>query len=413
MIVRIAGLCIAWAFLAAPVSGQASSDSTALPNLFIECDFCDVSYQRREIDFMNHVRDQADADVFILITSQFTASRGRAYRLAFEGQNEFAGIAQNLSHTSQQSETDDERRAGLVQVIKMGLMPYLAQTDQVRQFEIDYAGMNTSRIGLGQDDPWNNWVFNVFVGGDASAEESQDRFGFDLGAGARRITEAFKFDADFDLDVSQQKFERDSGSIRSTSRSIDLDLDLIKSLDDHWSYGVISGYYQSIFRNTKAGFFASPAIEYNIYPWDESDRRQITFAYFASVRKVTYFDLTIFDKLGETFFSESVRVQFNFEQPWGEIFAQIEASHLFQDFSKNRVDMFAFMDIRITKGLTLFLSGGAELIHDQLFLRKGDATLEEVLLRQRRLRTDFEVSGRIGLRFTFGSIYNNVVNPRL
>ena len=56
--------------------------------------------------------------------------------------------------------------------------------------------------------------------------------------------------------------------------------------------------------------------------------------------------------------------------------------------------------------------GGASLIHDQLGLVKAGATPEEVLLRRKELATQFEYFTMFGLSFTFGSIYNNVVNPR-
>jgi len=37
---------------------------------------------------------------------------------------------------------------------------------------------------------------------------------------------------------------------------------------------------------------------------------------------------------------------------------------------------------------------------------------EEVLLRLRALRGGYDVSFSAGLSFTFGSLFNNVVNPR-
>ena len=42
----------------------------------------------------------------------------------------------------------------------------------------------------------------------------------------------------------------------------------------------------------------------------------------------------------------------------------------------------------------------------------GAASTEEVLLRQRQLRTSFSYSTNFGFSYQFGSIFNNVVNPR-
>ena len=51
-------------------------------------------------------------------------------------------------------------------------------------------------------------------------------------------------------------------------------------------------------------------------------------------------------------------------------------------------------------------------MRDQLFLPRRGASDEEVLLRQRDLDTDFDYALNVNLRFTFGSIFNNIVNPR-
>ena len=50
---------------------------------------------------------------------------------------------------------------------------------------------------------------------------------------------------------------------------------------------------------------------------------------------------------------------------------------------------------------------------DQINLRAGEATDEEILLRQRELGTEFRYElFEFGLSYRFGSIYNNAVNPR-
>jgi len=43
---------------------------------------------------------------------------------------------------------------------------------------------------------------------------------------------------------------------------------------------------------------------------------------------------------------------------------------------------------------------------------KGDASLEEILLRRRMMETTYSYFALVGVSFTFGSIYTNVVNPR-
>jgi hypothetical protein len=45
-------------------------------------------------------------------------------------------------------------------------------------------------------------------------------------------------------------------------------------------------------------------------------------------------------------------------------------------------------------------------------LPKGEASLEEVLLRQRELATDYSFSGSVAITYTFGSKFANIVNTR-
>jgi hypothetical protein len=51
-------------------------------------------------------------------------------------------------------------------------------------------------------------------------------------------------------------------------------------------------------------------------------------------------------------------------------------------------------------------------VRDQISLRAGGASDEEVLTRQRQLATNFDYSASVGLSYTFGSVYSDVVNTR-
>lgn len=68
-------------------------------------------------------------------------------------------------------------------------------------------------------------------------------------------------------------------------------------------------------------------------------------------------------------------------------------------------------DIR-DENITFHIRGNYSLIHDQLALSKGEATQEEILLNQQELETQYSYRGSMGISYTFGSIFNNIVNPR-
>ena len=166
------------------------------------------------------------------------------------------------------------------------------------------------------------------------------------------------------------------------------------------------------FLNINYNIGAAAGVEYNLFPWIESNRRVFAIRYVAGINSVDYIEETIYEKLNELLFSESLRVNFDFTQPWGEIRAGVEGRHYFHDFSKSRLIMEAELAVRLSKNFSVFCEVHSELLHDQLYLPKGTASLEDILLRRRKLETTYEISSQLGFRFTFGSIYNNVVNER-
>jgi hypothetical protein len=100
------------------------------------------------------------------------------------------------------------------------------------------------------------------------------------------------------------------------------------------------------------------------------------------------------------------------QEAWGSVNVSLSASNYFHDWSKNRVELNGFVRLRILKGLSLSLNGEVGYINNQLNLRKGNLTEAERLLRLKQQATNYSLGGSVGLTYTFGSIYNNVVNPR-
>ena len=69
-------------------------------------------------------------------------------------------------------------------------------------------------------------------------------------------------------------------------------------------------------------------------------------------------------------------------------------------------------DVRLFKGFSFNVFGDYSRIRDQINLRKSDVEEEEILLRLRQLATGYSYFVGFGVTYRFGSIYNNVVNPR-
>ena len=73
---------------------------------------------------------------------------------------------------------------------------------------------------------------------------------------------------------------------------------------------------------------------------------------------------------------------------------------------------FAATDVRLFQGFSFNVFGSYSKINDLIGLPKGEASTEEILLRLRQLATHYSYSVNFGISYSFGSIFNSVVNPR-
>ena len=153
------------------------------------------------------------------------------------------------------------------------------------------------------------------------------------------------------------------------------------------------------------------AVEWSLYPYREANRRQLMVAYRLGASDITYRDSTTFDETAQRLGQHVLDAGCEVVQPWGEVEVGVDASRYLHGPSLYSVQSDA--EVRTTRGLSVGVGGFSELIQDQVNLPKGDADLEEVLLRRRPLATDREAGLRFGVRYRFGSLFDNVVDPRL
>ena len=156
-----------------------------------------------------------------------------------------------------------------------------------------------------------------------------------------------------------------------------------------------------------------PAVEYSYWDYAEAERRELLFVYRTGPRYTAYRDTTIFNEIAEPHWRQELEVRLNSMQPWGSADFDIEASHFLPDIKRYRLEMRGRLSLRLFRGFSLNLNASFERINDQVNLVRGNVSTEDLLLRRRELETDYRADVRIGLGYTFGSLYNNVVNTRL
>lgn len=375
---------------------------------------CDRDFLLTELPYVLWTQDRFDAEAHVLITRLTTGAGGSEYTYTVIGQGRFAGRTDTLSTTSPPNSSDDAERRELARVLQIGLAPFVLRTQAGPRLSVTVApGADGARSALaGVRDPWNFWVYRLRANGNVGAETREQNYSLDGSFSASRITEAWKTVIEANYGYRSNTFELDSGSLSFDIRRVDLETSLIRSVSDHWSVGTGTTLSVDEFRNQKFAAELLLGAEWNYFPWMEATSRQLTVAGILGARRFDYGEETIYGRLSETRAVASLEVAAESRQPWGSLFADIEHSRYLHDTNVYSASFTARVDIRVSRGVSVNFGGNAERVNDQLYLPRGDADDQEVLTRQRALATAYRVNFRAGVSFTFGSIFNTVVNPR-
>jgi len=414
----------AWLVIAAiaqnPTDTARAAQDSAL-RVFLDCPnaFCDFDYYRTEITFVNWVRDRQFAQMHVLVTTQQTGG-GQEYTLAFIGLERFAGAEDTLHYVSHAADTQDDVRKGLAQALRLGLVRFAARTPVAPRLEITYSAPGGAAAQV--RDPWNYWVFNVRVSSNFYGEHSYKNNYMSGGLSASRITDAWKINLSTNQSYQQNDYlvpvydstNTQIGEVlsRNITRTYGADVLVVRSLGRRWSAGVQGSAFSSTYSNQDLTLKLGPAVEFDIFPYSQSTRKLLTLRYNLGVASFNYRDTTIFNRLSETRATQTLTVSLDVKQPWGSAGLSVEGSNYLYDFRKNHLQIFGNGSFRLFKGLSFDFFSFVNLIHDQLSIQKAGATEQEVLLRRRQLATSYSYQGFVGLRYTFGSKFANVVNPR-
>jgi len=374
-------------------------------NVFMES----TDYVRREIPYVNYVRDIKDAGVYIISTSQRTGSGGNEYTYFLVGQNEFEGMRDTISFVTTPDETTEGYRQKMVRTLKMGLIRYVAKTPLAQFMNISFSEPLSETVST---DKWNSWVFRGSLNGYLNGQKTYKYNYFSGNVSASRITPDWKINVNARYYKSTSKYIIEDNTIESVSNSKYLTGLIVRSISDHWSYGGSSTVGSSSYSNEKLYINLMPGIEYDFFPYSESTRRQLRILYSAGVHLVNYMDTTIYNKIKENLWLHTLTAAYEVVQKWGSIDFTLGYSNYLHDWSKNNLSFSGYFNLRVAKGLSVNFGGGASMIHDQINLVKEDLTYDEILLQRKEIATQYEYYLSFGLTYTFGSIYNNVVNPR-
>lgn len=405
--------------LSAPVSGQ---EAPAAPprgdaiRMFLDCSYyCDESFMRKEITFVDWMRDRKDADVHVLVTTQSTGGGGTEFTIKFIGLGRFANVEQTLKHVSTSTSTSDEIRRGIADVLKRGLVRYVSETPLAGRLKISFADPQTGAAAAAdpKKDPWNLWVFRTGFSGSLSGEQSTKYRSFRSSASANRTTDDWRLSFSASGSYSSNSYDlSETETYKSISRNIDGSALAVKSLTQHWSLGLLGNASKSTFLNYDFRMRVAPGVEYNFFPYSESTRRMFTTQYTVGFNRFDYEEETIFGKRKETLPDHRLGTSLSLRQPWGTASGSVDLTQYLNKLDKYRLSAYGNTNVRLFKGFSFNVYASASRTRDQINLRRGGASPEEILVRQRQLASGYNYYINFGVSYSFGSIFNNIVNPR-
>lgn len=407
-VVALLALSLAGAGLGQVPPPPGGSPSRPSLKVFLDWPGADMAYFRGEIPFADLVPSLEAAQVHVRVSPSPQETKG-ALTLDFAGLKEFSGDDNALSYRPKTGETPEESRNEVARLIKIGLARYVAKTPAAKFVSVDFMDQvkPTSVI-----DKWDFWVFNLgsdlFMDGETQYSDTM----FSGNLSANRVTPDLKIQTSVYGHLYRQRFDIEGETINSSSQSYGFEGLVVKSLGEHWSAGAYLSAASSTYSNTKFSVSAAPAVEYDVFPYSESTQRQFRFLYRFGFTQATYRELTVYDKMSQGLFRESLSATLELKRPWGNVTAGLEGSHYFFKPFKYQVALRGEISFRIWRGLSFEVDGSFAKIHDQMTLPKSGATPEEILLMLRELETDYSYFLSVGLNFRFGSLKSNIVNPR-
>ena len=394
--------------LAAPDTGRAEA-----VRVYLDCTQCDFDYLRTEVTFVNYVRDRQVADVVVFVTSMGTGGGGRVYTVAFFGHGPFEGRTDTLTYFVSATSTPVERRAVFVRTVSLGLMRYAEHSVLAPHLAIRYEPPATDAPSRQGHDPWDYWVYQIGVNGylqGQTATSDQNLYG---NLSANRTTERWKIALSAYASASRSRYDLDSvTTFIATRESYGGSALVVRSLGGHWSVGASASASHNSYTNLALRLRATPALEYDVFPYAQAQQRSLTVRYTVGVEYSRYIDTTLYAVTRETRPVHALAVSYYVRQPWGNISVSVFHSQYLHDLSKLSDQISAGLNLRVWQGVSFNVSGSYARVRDQLYLPAAGATADEIIARQRALATDYRYYVSTGFSYRFGSIYNNIVNPR-
>ncbi len=379
--------------------------------IFYDCqaDYCETTYLKQNLQAVEFVRDRNFADVHIIVLSEKNGSGGYVFHLNFIGQNNFKDIQQKYDFSVGTNATQNDIRNRLLKYLQLGLVPFWSQTGLADKLEIKFNIQKQKKENI---DKWHHWVFKVggnawFNGDSNSGSQSLNAY-----AKATKVDKKNKLSFRLSYNTRQNRYAFNGNEIKSESEYFNINSYKVWGVNQHWSYGIFGEFNRSKYRNYAQSFALYGGIEYSFFPYKESASKSLVITSNFGNTFNKYFEKTVYNKTKELLWRGELSLNGNLVKKWGSIYAGIDYATYLHDLKLYAVGFNLGTNLRITKGLDFNTNTYYGIQHDQINIAAGNLTLEETLLAQKQLQSGYDYYFSIGLSYSFGSIYNSIVNPR-
>jgi len=384
-------------------------------NIFIDCTTCESSMNeiiKQELENVNFVRDKNDSDVHIFFTTQRNASKGRTYEIEFIGMNEYALLNNTIHFDTNADMTELEVTNEVLRYLRMGLLHFWIKNGLADKLSVTIEKTEEGAQEEEMYDAWNKWSFSIGVNGWLNGQEYSSFSNFNGSISGEQVTEANKFKFRFGSSQNRSVFVFDNEEIVSDKQSNYFSTSDVVSINDHWSAGAFFRVGNSLYSNYRMYSVFQPGVEYNYFPYKESSKKQLLLQYKVGARYNDYYETTIFNQDEELLWNQSATIGMTLRKKWGSISTEFEYENYLHDMTLDELNLYVNTNVRLFKGLSLRLFGSYGITHNQINIPAEGATLEEMLLQQRQIRSGYNYFASVGLSYSFGSIYNTIVNSR-
>ena len=377
-------------------------------------DGCDEEFFRTELHWIDHVRDQRDADIHLLITQQQTGGGGNEYTMRRHRPGPLGRARRRRAHQHRGRGAARTRCADAGAHVRAVAGALRRGNTGRRQADADAASRGHRRDADhgGGRSAGISGCFASTSTASSTARRTTSSATSTSTLSANRTTDAWKINIDSGFSYSESEYVLSDGTFHTYMRNRRFNTLVVKSLSDHWSAGAMLRASRDTYENKRLDLRIAPGIEYNVFRYAESTNRQLTFQWTAGFRRFRYDELTIYGKLEENRWDQQFQAILSLRQPFGTVRVTGEAAHYLDNRRAAPVcDLCRQRDQVVPR---VFVQRQRHLPgdHDQLFLPAAARPTKRSLRASNSCRPRFATFMFLGVTYRFGSINNNVVNQR-